>query len=124
MVNRYNPLEEYTWTVAETHKNRGSMEIGTAIDKAPDEMPDDFMIGPFLQANRVVVKKMPLTEYNETETMALFMEEGREANLPENIRSMMKGLKLTARQVMDVSLQLERVCRVPGDPGQAEGVPQ
>ncbi len=34
-------------------KNRGDMEIEMAIDKALDEMPDDYMIRPFLQANRV-----------------------------------------------------------------------
>jgi predicted transposase YdaD len=31
-----------------------------------------------LRANRVEVKKMLLTEYNETQTMELFKEEGRE----------------------------------------------
>ena len=106
MVNRCKPLEEYTWTVEEIRKNRGSMEIEMAIDKALDEMPDDYMIRPFLQANRVGVKKMLLTEYNETETMAMFKEEGREEgreeNLLENIRSMMEGLKLTAMQAMDI----------------------
>ena len=102
MVTRCKPLEEYTWTVAEIRKNRISMEIEPAIDKALDEMPDDYLIKPFLQANRVGVKKMLLTEYNETETMALFKEEGREETLLENIRNMMDGLKLTAKQAMDV----------------------
>ena len=130
MVNRCKPLEEYTWTVAEIRRNRESMEIEMAIDKALDEMPDDFMIRPFLQANRVGVKKMLLTEYNETETMALFREEGleeglekglekgreeglekglekgreegREETLLENIRNLMRKLKLTAMQAMDI----------------------
>ena len=68
------------------------------------------MINPFLQANRIGVKKMLLTEYNEAETMAMFkeegfeegFEEGREETQLESIRSIMKGLKLTARQAMDV----------------------
>ena len=72
------------------------------------------MIRSFLQANRVGVKKMLLTEYNETETMAMFKEEGREEGwkegreegreetLLENIRNLMDGLKLTARQAMDI----------------------
>ena len=73
-----------------------------------------LLIRPFLQANRVGVKKMLLTEYNETETMALFREEGLEEGLEkgreeglekarlEDIRNLMDELKLTARQAMDV----------------------
>ena len=41
-------------------------------------MADDFLIQPFLEANRVEVKKMLLTEYNEAKTMEMFKEEGRE----------------------------------------------
>ncbi len=106
MVNRCKPLEEYTWTVAEIRRNRESMEIEMAIDKALDEMPDDFMIRPFLQANRVGVKKMLLTEYNETETMAEGLEKGREEGLEkarlEDIRNLIRKLKLTAMQAMDI----------------------
>ena len=36
------------------------------------------MIRPYLEANRVEVKKMLLTEYNETRTMEMFKREGRE----------------------------------------------
>ncbi len=36
-----------------------------------------------LRANRVEVKKMLLTEYNETQTMELFKEEGREEGRAE-----------------------------------------
>ena len=83
-----------------------------------DQGTSAFMFKPFLHANRVGVKKMLLTEYNETETMAMFREEGleeglekglekgreegREETLLENIRNLMDGLKLTARQAMDV----------------------
>ena len=41
-------------------------------------MPGDFLIRPYLEANRVEVKKMLLTEYNETRTMEMFKKEGRE----------------------------------------------
>jgi predicted transposase YdaD len=34
-------------------------------------------MSPLPEANRVEVKKMLLTEYNETKTMELFKEEGR-----------------------------------------------
>ena len=41
-------------------------------------MPDDFIIKPFLEAHKVEVKGMLLEEYNETQVMELFKEEGRE----------------------------------------------
>ena len=40
-------------------------------------MPDDFVIKPFLFAHKAEVKGMLLEEYNETEVMELFKEEGR-----------------------------------------------
>ena len=53
------------------------------MDAALDEMPDDFLIRPYLEANRVEVKKMLLTEYNETRTMEMFKNEGREEGRQE-----------------------------------------
>ena len=47
-----------------------------AIEKVLTEMPEDFLIRPYLLANRVGVKKMLLTEYNEQETMKLFERDG------------------------------------------------
>ena len=47
------------------------------------EMPRDYVIKPFLEAHRVEVKGMLLTEYNEAETMELFREEGREEGRAE-----------------------------------------
>ncbi len=113
MVSRCKPLEEYTWTVAAIRKNRKQMEIEQAIDKALDDMPDDFMIRPYLISNRIGVKKMLLTEYNETETMEMFREEGREEGFKEGeekgrekervsgIRNIMQKLNYSAEKAMD-----------------------
>ena len=48
-----------------------------AVDRTLDEMPESFVIKPWLEANRAGVKKMLLTEYNESKIMELFREEGR-----------------------------------------------
>ena len=45
---------------------------------------------------------MCLTEYNEEETMQLFKEEGREEAVLQDICNLMKNLKFTAKQAMDV----------------------
>ena len=85
------------------------MSIEQAIDKALEEMPDAFEIKPFLIANRVGVKKMLLTEYNETETMQLFKEEGRAEGRADgiqeekisNLKTIMKKMKCSAQKAMD-----------------------
>ena len=117
LVKKCRPLEEYIWTVAAIRENRKQMNIEESIDKALNDMPKDFEIRPFLMANRVGVKKMLLTEYNEAETMALFKEEGREEGLKEgiekgvqkgitkatleNIQNLMDTLKFSAKEAMD-----------------------
>ena len=80
LMEACKPLMEYSWLIAEVRKNKQDkeVEIGSAIDKAITAMPDDFVIKPFLEANRAEVKGMLLEEYNEAETMELFREEGRE----------------------------------------------
>ena len=121
MVSQCKPLKEYTWTVAAIRENKKTMDIEKAIDKTLDDMPDDFEIRPYLYANRVGVKKMLLTEYNETETLEMFKEEGRaegreegraegmekgivtgmdRANLA-NIQKIMEKMKFTAQEAMD-----------------------
>ena len=72
------PLDEYAWLVARIRQNEREADPAAAIDAALDAMPESFLIKRYLDANRVEVKKMLLTEYNETQTMELFKEEGRE----------------------------------------------
>lgn len=113
ILSACKPLGEYSWLVSEIRKNNYSKDedgMSSAVDRAITDMPDDFLIKPFLIAHRAEVKGMLLTEYNEAEQMELFREEGREEGRVEgaeserinNIRSMMEMLKLSARQAMDV----------------------
>lgn len=59
------------------------MEIEAAVDKALEEMPDDFCIKSFLVANREEVRMSILTEYDEERIMNCFKEEGREEGIKE-----------------------------------------
>jgi len=76
-------LAEYAWLIERIREKEG--EIENAIDKAISEMPEDFVIQPFLIAHRAGVRGMLLTEYNEVKTMELFKEEGREEGRKEGI---------------------------------------
>ena len=78
VVASCKPLDEYAWLVARIRRNEREADPAAAIDAALDAMPESFLIKRYLDANRVEVKKMLLTEYNETQTMELFKEEGRE----------------------------------------------
>ena len=74
------PLMEFSWLVAEVRKNNKTNDekgFSSGIDRAITDMPEDFVIKPFLEAHRTEVKGMLLEEYNETEVMELFKEEGR-----------------------------------------------
>ena len=79
------PLREYSWLIDTICKNKKTMKIEAAVDKALEEMPADFEIRRFLMNNRVEVKGMLLTEYDEAKTMQMFKEEGREQGRKEGI---------------------------------------
>ncbi len=113
------PLEEYAWFVAQVRSSTASCkdpdnnthaDIDRAIDRAIDEMPDDFVIKKFITANRAEVKDMCLTEYNEAETMELLKEEGRREGRQEgthetrllDIKNLMDCMQWTAEKAMDV----------------------
>lgn len=97
LLTACKPLEEYAWFVAQIRGNiasnsdNASNKIEAAIDRAIHEMPKDFEIRNFLISNRAEVKDMCLTEYNETETLELFRQEGRQGGQQEmmllNIRN-------------------------------------
>ena len=91
LLDRCKPLKEYSWfTTTVTEKQNEGMSHGEAVNAALDEMPDDFLIKKFLILNRVEVKDMCLTEYDEewyrsmdraeslAEGKAIGREEGKE----------------------------------------------
>lgn len=109
-------LEEYAWFVAQIRGNiasnsdNASNKIEAAIDRAIHEMPKDFEIRNFLISNRAEVKDMCLTEYNETETLELFRQEGRQEGRLEgqqemmllNIRNLMDSTGWPAEKIMEM----------------------
>ncbi len=114
-------LEEYAWFVAQIRGNiasnsdNASNKIEAAIDRAIHDMPKDFeirnfLISNFLISNRAEVKDMCLTEYNETETLELFRQEGRQEGRLEgqqemmllNIRNLMDSTGWPAEKIMEM----------------------
>lgn len=83
LLKACKPLAEYAWLVEEITKNRRDMDIDSAVDKALDNMPEDYVIKPFLMGNRAEVQDMCITEYNEAETMRMLRQEGLEEGRKE-----------------------------------------
>lgn len=104
LMESCRPLDEYAWSVDSVRMYRKTDILETAIDKTLDQMPQSFLIKPFLEEHRAEVKNMLLTEYNEAETMELFkrdyLAEGQETALLTSIRNLMKSLKVSAQQAM------------------------
>ena len=114
LMDACEPLKEYAWLVDAVRRNQGEkMDLDAAVDAALEEMPDSFLIKPFLLENRAEVKSMFLTEYNEEKTLKKEREEGRqEGRLEgrnegidqtrvESIKNIMDTMKMTAQQAMD-----------------------
>lgn len=76
LLNACKPLNEYSWFIDKVRNSKTSV-FEEAIDIALTEMPDDFIIKLFLIANRAEVKRMCITEYDESRTLAEQREEGK-----------------------------------------------
>jgi len=77
LLDSCRPLWEYAYIVDKVRSLRAYGSLGEAIDRMIEELPEDFTLRPWLREHRAEVKGMLLTEYNETEQMELFREEGR-----------------------------------------------
>ena len=97
LLEECKPLGEYAWIVQEVRKNKTREELGSTIDRAITDMPDDFVIKPFLMAHRAEVKGMLLTEYKEAETMELFKEEGRAEGILKTLAGLIRKGILTLK---------------------------
>ncbi len=70
-------MKEYAWLVDAVRRGSEDAPLEVVLERIITQLPEDFVIKPFLEAHLAEVKGMLLTEYNEAETMRLFREEGR-----------------------------------------------
>ena len=127
ILSACKPLAEYAWIVDAIREGEKALKgmigedklLETAIDRAIDALPEDFITKPYLEAHRAEVKGMLLTEYNEAKAMELFKEEGREEGRIEGrLEGRVEGFELFALLVKRL-LELGRsedVARISVDP--------
>ena len=78
LMEACKPLNEYAWLVDTIRRHQRDLKnLEAAIDKAIDEMPDDFVIKEFLLLNKAEVKGMFLTEYNQEKVLEQAVSEDR-----------------------------------------------
>ena len=86
ILHRCKALYEYSWLVERIRKYEVKMELDMAIDKALDDMPEEFIIKELLMENKAEVKGMLLTEWDwEKEKIKLANTE-RNAGIKEGIK--------------------------------------
>ena len=92
------PLKEYAWLVDRIRTNQEAMGIEEAVDRAMEEMPEDFAIRQFLIGHRAEVKDLCITEYNEAETLRMIREEGREEGIMELLANQVRAGDMSAEK--------------------------
>ncbi len=101
------PLMEYSWIIEKIREDSKSMSAEEAVNRIISEMPSDFILKSFLEIHQAEVKGMLLTEYNETEAMNLFKEDGkREGKL--------EGKLEDARKMLDFNMDIATISAVTG----------
>ncbi len=76
LLEACRPLFEYSWLIDKIRQYLKTMERENAVNRAIDEVPEDFVLKPFLKEKKAEVFSMLLTEYNEEEVMELFRADG------------------------------------------------
>ncbi|SDA57547.1 hypothetical protein SAMN02910368_01325 [Lachnospiraceae bacterium G11] len=95
-----------------------ALETEEAVNRAIDEMPEDYVIYPFLVEHRSEVQMGFLTGISEEELKELFMEDGRKDMLSEQIgKKIAKGktletiadeLEVTTDEIRDI---YDKLCK-------------
>ena len=101
IMERCRPLEEYAWLVDAVRRHQDEkMDLDRAVDASLNEMPEDFVIRPFLLDNRAEVKSMFLTEYDEAKEREKEREEGFEEGDKNRLASQIEK-KIRRRKSFD-----------------------
>ena len=70
-MKEFKPLAEYSWLIDRIRNNQIGVsteeEMEIAVDRSLDELPEEFVIRPFLMEHRSEVKMSFLTGYSEAE---------------------------------------------------------
>ena len=115
LMEACRPLREYAWFIDRVRTlQKDKNDLGAAVYTAIDQMPEDYMIKPFLLDNRSEVMKMVLTEYDQEKTIEKAVDEGRREGRKEgrDERNMEVATELLQDGNHTVSF-ISRISRLP-----------
>ena len=102
LLNACKPLKEYAWFVDRIRSVRKTKKsLKEAVSAVISEMPEDWLIKPFLVKNREEVTVMCITEYDEERAIMEFREEGIEIGILKTLIGLVKKGLLTATQAAE-----------------------
>ncbi len=82
LMEACRPLREYAWFIDRVRTlQKDKDDLGASVYTAIDQMPEDYIIKPFLLDNRSEVMKMVLTEYDQEKTIEKAVDEGIEIGI-------------------------------------------
>ena len=111
LMETCEPLYEYAWLVDAVRRHQSEkMDLDAAVDATIDEMPDAYVIKPFLVENRAEVKSMFLTEYNEEKVLEKERLEGRREGLQEGRQEM--SIEVATDLIKEGSLSASLIARI------------
>ena len=91
LLNACKPLKEYAWFVDRIRSVRKTKKsLKEAVSAVISEMPEDWLIKPFLVKNREEVTVMCITEYDEERAIMEFREEGIEIGMLKTLFGLVK----------------------------------
>lgn len=92
LLDKCKPLYEYSWLVEKVMNYAENIcnadkdkKLEIAVYAAIKEMPNGFEIKKYLVKNRIEVKDMLITEYDEAKTLALTFRDGKNEGRKEGI---------------------------------------
>ena len=110
LLDKCGPLYEYSWFIEKVRENIRTIrmsgnerDIKKAVGAAIDEMPDTFVIKPFLISNRMEVSMSLITEYDEEKTLAMIYRDTKEEGISEgDLRRVILLICKKLRRHMDI----------------------
>ncbi len=106
LLNACRPLGEYAWFIEKIREYLKECAIENAVSMAISNMPEVFLLKPFLMIHRAEVNEMLLTEYNEAEVMELFKEDGRREGREKERKELMPIIEEKDKQLSEKDKQL------------------
>ena len=86
LLEACRPLSDYAWFIANIRENQKiTNDIEKAIDMAIEKLDATSPIKEYLIQNKAEVRRMCITEYDETKVMEALREESREEGRAEGI---------------------------------------